>query len=142
MTDILFELNQYSGGIGGIYHDYAVKVGISGSMLDILYVLNGEDGSCYQSLFYKQTGLSRSTINSCLKKMEKEQLVDIQAGKGRNTIVTLTQSGRNLMIKTAGQLVELEKSVLKSWSDEEQDLYLKLSQKFYNGLKERVERLN
>ncbi|MCR5052982.1 MULTISPECIES: MarR family winged helix-turn-helix transcriptional regulator [Streptococcus] len=142
MTDILFELNQYSGGIGGIYHDYAVKVGISGSMLDILYVLNGEDGSCYQSLFYKQTGLSRSTINSCLKKMEKEQLVDIQAGKGRNTIVTLTESGRNLMIKTAGQLVELEKSVLKSWSDEEQDLYLKLSQKFYNGLKERVERLN
>ena len=142
MTDILFELNQYSGGIGGIYHDYAVKVGISGSMLDILYVLNGEDGSCYQSLFYKQTGLSRSTINSCLKKMEKEQLVDIQAGKGRNTIVTLTESGRNVMIKTAGQLVELEKSVLKSWSDEEQDLYLKLSQKFYNGLKERVERLN
>lgn len=71
MTDILFELNQYSGGIGGIYHDYAVKVGISGSMLDILYVLNGEDGSCYQSLFYKQTGLSRSTINSCLKKWKK-----------------------------------------------------------------------
>jgi len=49
---------------------------------------------CNQSALYKNSGLGKSTINSALKKMEKEGYLTIEKGEGRNTRVFLTDAGR------------------------------------------------
>ena len=59
------ETGQYTylaGEINALYHEAAVKMGISDSVQNILYVLCEKDGKCLQSEISKLTGISRQTI--------------------------------------------------------------------------------
>ena len=63
------ETGQYTylaGEINALYHEAAVKTGISDSVQNILYVLCEKDGQCLQSEISKLTGISRQTINSAI----------------------------------------------------------------------------
>ena len=82
------ETGQYTylaGEINALYHEAAVKMGISDSIQNILYVLCEKGGKCLQSEISKLTGISRQTINSAIRKLEKEEIVYLEQGKGRNT---------------------------------------------------------
>jgi len=48
-------------------------------------VLSYEGSGCYQSLLYKNTGMTRSTVNTIIRRFEKEELLYLKSGKGRNT---------------------------------------------------------
>ena len=50
--------------VNSVYHDAALKLGLTDSELDILYSLNEHGSGCNQSIFYKETGTTKSTINS------------------------------------------------------------------------------
>ncbi len=61
------EREQYTylaGEINALYHEAAVKMGISDSVQNILYVLCEKGGKCLQSEISKLTGISRQTIRS------------------------------------------------------------------------------
>ena len=75
------EAGQYTylaGEINALYHEAAVKTGISDSVQNILYVLCERDGQCLQSEISKLTGISRQTINSAIRKLEKEEELRLQ----------------------------------------------------------------
>ena len=76
-----------AGEINALYHEAAVKMGVSDSVQNILYVLCEKDGRCLQSEVSKLTGISRQTINSAIRNLEKEGIVFLEPGKGRNTIL-------------------------------------------------------
>ena len=42
--------------VNSVYHDAALKLGLTDSALDILYSLNEHGSGCNQSIFYKETG--------------------------------------------------------------------------------------
>ena len=48
--------------VNSVYHDAALKLGLTDSELDILYSLNEHGSGCNQSIFYKETGTTKSTI--------------------------------------------------------------------------------
>ena len=82
-----------AGEINALYHEAAVKMGVSDSVQNILYVLCEKDGRCLQSEVSKLTGISRQTINSAIRNLEKDGIVYLEQGKGRNTILRLTEKG-------------------------------------------------
>ena len=82
-----------SGEINSLYHEAAVKMGISDSVMNILYVIYEKGDSCLQSEISKLSGISRQTINSSVKKLEKDEILYLKQGQGRNTIVCLTEKG-------------------------------------------------
>lgn len=141
MNKELNDLNFYIGGVTSLSSDFATYMGISGSVLDILYLLYLENGSCLQSLFYKRTGVSRSTVNSAIKKMEREGLLTLKDGQGRNKIVHVTAMGDKLMQQTAGRWVSMECNIWKSWTDQDRADYLRLSKNYYESLKNEMERM-
>ena len=57
--------------VDSAYHDAALKLGLTDSELDILYSLNEHGSGCNQSIFYKETGTTKSTINSAVRRMEQ-----------------------------------------------------------------------
>ena len=57
--------------VNSVYHDAALKLGLTDSELDILYSINEHGSGCNQSIFYKETGTTKSTINSAVRKMEQ-----------------------------------------------------------------------
>lgn len=124
-----------SGEINALYHEAAVKMGISDSTQNILYVICEKGTSCLQSEISKLTGISRQTINSAIRKLENKGIVYLEQGKGRNTIVCLTEKGKKYATEKIYPLLEIENKIWSEWTEEEQKEYLKLTQKYRDALK-------
>lgn len=124
-----------AGEINALYHEAAVKMGVSDSVQNILYVLCEKDGRCLQSEVSKLTGISRQTINSAIRNLEKEGIVFLEPGKGRNTILCLTEKGEKIAEEKISPLFNAENKIWNEWTPEEQQQYLTLTQKYRDGLK-------
>lgn len=135
------ELNSIIGKINSIYHEAALKLGISDSERDILYVLCDKGSGCNQSALYKETGMTRSTVNSAIRKLESAGILYLTAGKGRNTCVVLTEKGEKYIAETVGKLVEIENNIYFGWTQEERQFFLRLNQKFADELDSGVQKL-
>lgn len=134
--------NQYTylaGEINALYHEAAVKTGVSDSVQNILYVICEKGDCCLQSEISRLTGISRQTINSAIHKLEKEGIIRLEQGKGRNTIVCLTEEGKNYARRKIYPLFEIENKIWADWTEEEQQQYLLLTQKYRDGLKKYME---
>ena len=122
------EREQYTylaGEINALYHEAAVKMGISDSVQNILYVLCEKGGKCLQSEISKLTGISRQTY--------------LEQGKGRNTILCLTEKGEQFSLEKIRPLHEIENRIWNEWTPEEQQQYLALTKKYRDGLKKHLE---
>ena len=128
------EYNAIESLIGCAYHEAALKMQLADSELCILYTLHTHGPGCLQSTLYKETGLTKTTVNSAIKKLEKGGTLYLTPGPGRNTRVYLTESGARLARDTAGRLMELENRIYASWTPEEQALFLRLNRDFAEKL--------
>lgn len=124
-----------AGEINALYHEAAVMMGVSDSVQNILYVICEKGDRCLQSDISKLTGISRQTINSAIRKLEKDGIVYLEQGKGRNTIVCLTEKGKQFASEKIYPLYEIENKIWNEWTAEEQEQYLLLTQKYRDALK-------
>ncbi|MDO4648585.1 MAG: MarR family transcriptional regulator [Eubacteriales bacterium] len=136
----LNEFNNIFGMIDSAYHEAALKIGMSDSELSIYYVMAIHGDGSNQSLLYKETGQKKSTINSCIRKLEKEDMVYLKAGEGRNTRVFLTEAGKARMAKVK-KIVDIEKSIYASWNDEERALFMELNKRYAEQFEEAIKEL-
>ncbi len=124
--------------IEAIYHDAAVRMGISDSVQSILYTICVSGDRCLQSDIYKQIGSSRQTINSAIRKLEKEGVVYLEKGRGRNTVVCLTEKGKAMADEKARPILEAENEIFEEWSPEEFRVYLELTEKYRDAFKQKL----
>lgn len=132
------EAEQYThlaGEINSLYHEAAVKMGISDSVQNILYVICEKGGQCLQSEISKMTGISRQTINSAIRRLEKEGIVYLKQGNGRNTIICLSEKGKKFALEKIHPLYEIENKIWNEWTQDERQQYLTLTRKYRDGLK-------
>ena len=57
-------------------------MGVSDRVQNILYVICEKGTQCLQSEISKLTGISRQTINSAIRKLEKEDIIYLEQGRG------------------------------------------------------------
>lgn len=81
------EMNRIMESTDALYHEAAKRLGVSDADFYILYILAESDGIIPQKVLYKETGISKSTINSAIKKMERDGVLEINALDGRSTEV-------------------------------------------------------
>lgn len=132
------EFIYLSGEINSLYHEVAVKAGVSDSVLNILYVLCEKEYRCLQSDIFRLTGMSRQTINSAIRKLEKDGIVYMEQGTGRNTIVCLTDKGKQYTDKNILPLLDIENRIWNEWTTEEQQQYLTLTKRYCDSFKRLV----
>lgn len=135
------EYNHIHGTIEGIYHTAAVKMGLSDSELWILYSLSAGEKPIHQTELIKFTGMKKTTVNSALKKMEREGLLSATPADGRNTCISLTENGRLLAERTVCRLIELENKIYESWSPEDQEIIIRINRDYAEKLSEAVKML-
>ena len=124
-----------SAEITSLYHEAAVKIGVSDTVLDILYVLCEQEGQCLQSDIFRLTGISRQTINSAIRKLERDGLAYLKQGEGRNTLVCLTEKGRDFSAQKVRLLFQIENKIWREWTVDEQERYLLFTQKYRDSFK-------
>ena len=135
------ELNHIQWQIDNAYHEAAVKMGLSDSEMWILYILSASGNSCLQSVMRTETCMIKTTVNSSLKKMEREGFLRLEPGEGRNVRVILTDEGEELAKRTAWRLIEAENRIYESWTPEERQTFLRQNQNYADQLTELVKTL-
>jgi len=137
----LKRINSLQSELNGAYHDAAVKLGLSDSAMDVLYALCHYGGSCPLAQLVRFSGISKQTINSALRKLEAEGTVYLRPTGRRTKQVCLTEAGRELAGRTVMRLMALENGIFDSWTEEENQAYIGLQQRYLNQFKEQLKEL-
>lgn len=141
-TPELKRYNYLCSEIDALYHEASFRLGLSDSAMQILYAIcNNGGGSCPLHEICRLSGIRKQTLNSALRKLEKENLIFLTAQTGRKKLVTLTEAGRQLAGRTAVRLISLENEIFRSWSPEDQQEYLRLTQKYLTAFRAKVDTL-
>lgn len=135
----LRRFNLLLSEIESAYHDAALKLGMSDSVMLILYTICGGGGECL--LGDITSGASKQTINSALRKLEAEDVVYLEVFEGRKKKVYLTEKGRLFVKDTVLPLIKIENEIFGSWSDEEKNVYIELTQRYLTTFKKKMREL-
>ena len=123
------------------YHEAALRLGMSDSTMQVLYAICNNGDSCPLSEICSQSGISKQTINSALRKLEGDGIIYLEASGGRKKRVCLTDKGRVLAEGTVVKLIEIENGILESWPREDVERYLELTRKYLTAFKEKIQEL-
>lgn len=131
--------NLLMSEIDTAYHDAALRMGMSDSTMLVLYTLCSYGGECM--LGDITSGASKQTVNSALRRLESEGIVYLKTFEGRKKKVYLTEKGRKFSEDTVFQVIKAENEIFASWSDEEKNIYVGLTQRYLAEFKEKVKEL-
>ena len=136
--EALKRFNYLAGEIDAVYHEAAVKMGLSDSALNILYTICELGDGCSQSDVCRLSGISRQTIHSAIHKLEKEQVICLQAGPGRNKRVFLTKKGEDIAKEKVLPLIEMENEIFREWEERDREELLRLTLKYKDDFKKKL----
>lgn len=124
-----------------VYHELAAGFGLSDSAMLILYALEDAGGQIPLTAIYRQTGASKQTINSALRRLEADGNIRLHMVDGKSKRVCLTQPGKALAARTAGRVLAAENEIYASWGEDELQAYLRLTEKYLAALREKQKEL-
>ena len=137
--DKLHKINCLTNELNALYHRAALKLDMSDSGMTVMYMLADKGGNYPLHNICIESGVSKQTVNSAIRNLEEKGLIYLEKTKGKNKQVFLTPEGENYSDKTVKRLIAAECAVFKNWSEEETDLYIKLTEKYCNSLKKQIE---
>jgi DNA-binding transcriptional regulator GbsR (MarR family) len=129
------------GETGAIYHDMSVALGISDSVSMILYTLCCENERLSLQAMCRQMGMSKQTLNSSLRHLEQEGLVQLEALNGKSKCAVLTQKGERYAVQTAMKIVQAEQNVLENWPERDVKQFIQLTERFRDDLAREAQKL-
>lgn len=138
MTEEIKRFNHLTGEIEGLYHEAALRLGFSDSIMQILYTICCIGDGCPLSDICKLSGARKQTINSSIRILEKDGLVYLKALDGRTKTVYLTERGKLTVDGTVSRLIDIENQIFASWTKEEREEYLRLTKAYMTAFKERI----
>lgn len=139
MNEQMKRFNLLMSEIDTAYHDAALRMGMSDSTVLVLYTLCSYGGECMLGDITSKA--SKQTVNSALRKLEAEEIVYLEAFEGRKKKVYLTEKGRQLSEDTVLRIIKAENEIFESWSEEEKNIYLDLTQRYLADFKTKVKEL-
>lgn len=141
-SKVLRRFNHLLSETTAAYHEVSVRMGLSYSMMQILYTIcdYGGGSRCPLQEICRQTGISKQTINSALRKLEAEGIVYLEQSGGKNKDVCLTQAGAALAERTVAKIMEAENAIYASWPEADTDAYLALTERYLTAFREEAGR--
>ena len=121
----------------GVYHAIAQSLGLSDSAFAILYTLSLLEEPAPLSQVVQLTGLPKQTVNSALRKLESDGRITLEAAGTRKKKLFLTPAGQTLCREKVHPVLALEDEIFAAWTQEERTLYLRLTQRYLDDLKEK-----
>ncbi len=137
----LRRINYLASEMDSLYHLADLRLGISDSVSLVLYALYDGEGRCPLGNIYKKSGVSKQTLNSAVRALEKDGLLYLEPYKGRAKQAVLTEKGRAYAEQTAARLVHAELQAFDGWTEEEVAAYLRLQEKYTACFRREVEKL-
>lgn len=134
--------NQLWNEIDFIYHEVALKLGLSDSAMMVLYSVCNIGDECMLSDITHSSGISKQTVNSALRKLETEDIIFLEPVGLKKKKVCLTEKGKEFVKNTVYKVIEIENSIFDSWRDDEWEKFIELNQRFVTALRSKAKELD
>lgn len=118
-----------------IYSNLIKKNGLTDSYYQILYIIRNNICLPYANKIVDFACVPKQTINSAIKKMESEGLIQlIKEENSKNKKIVLTEKGDKYCENTIDKIINLELKMLEKIPSEECDNYFKTVKKMNDEL--------
>lgn len=125
-----------------MYREAVKALGINDSAFWILYTLRDEGEGITQKDIVNINYLPPQTINSELKKLEKDGYIKLISGTDKRTKqVYLTEKGSALSERTAGKMMDIEKRAMNFLSEQELSEFLRILRKYIIHLQQLLDEM-
>lgn len=135
------EYNRTFKECNHIYHDIALKLGLSDSGFDILYTLCTLGDGCLQKDICELTLLSKQTIHSSVQKLVRDGYLFLKSGRGRDMHIFLTPAGKALIDEKIAPAIQIENLTFTDMTEAEQTEFLRLNRKYAGSLRKYASQL-
>lgn len=142
ISNPLKEFNRIYKKTNEIYHDIALRLGLSDSAFDILYSISELGDGCLQKDICNATCIPKQTIHSSIRQMEKSGYLTLSSGKGRSMHIILTDLGKSLLERTIYPVMQMEGESFHCMTDEECQQMLALFGKYIQTLGDAAKNLS
>ncbi|MBD5559911.1 MAG: winged helix-turn-helix transcriptional regulator [Clostridia bacterium] len=130
ISECLRRITRGFSGYEAAGREAARTAGMSESAHIILYMLLLFGGTLMLTDLQHLTELPKQTINSALRHLEQSGCIANEKVGARKKRILLTAGGRALAEQTAGKVIDLETEILRSWSPEDRQKYIELSEDY------------
>lgn len=135
------ELDRLNKQTDDLYHAIALKAGISDTAFMVLYYIRELGDGCLQKDICNRCFLSKQTIHSAVRKLEKSELLRSHAGKGRDRHLFLTENGEAFVREKVVPVFWAENRAFAVLTPQEQKELVRLNQKYLDQLRIQTQRL-
>lgn len=137
-SKVMKRFNYLLGEMDAVYHEMALKLGLSDSAMIILYTICDQGDGCLLQNICRYSGMSKQTANSAIRKLEAEGIIYLEPAGSRHKKVCLTEAGRDLAERTAKRIMQAENEIFASWPEADVEKYLELTEHFLTALGEKA----
>lgn len=134
------QLDEQMKEYDSIYHDFAVKYGLSDTAMWILYLISDESECCTQQGLCRQCHFPKQTINTALNSLVKNGYAELEpiSGARNSKRIIITESGRRFAETTTDKLKRAEDRAYSRFSDDELNAYLDMTARLNQYIREEI----
>ena len=125
-----------------LYHQVAIKQGLSDSAFMILRAILVLGEGITQTNIYQNICVNKQTINTAINNLCKNEIIYFENGKGREIKIYLTDKGKKIINEKIIPIDEMEKEILNEFTKEEYDMFVDISNRYISKLEQKVALLN
>ena len=134
----LQEFDRLSNSINEFYHEITLKQGLSDSAYAILQAILILGNGCTQTDIYKYCCLNKQTVNSSVKRLKEDGLIELSKGIGREVRIHLTSYGEKIVEEKILPIEQAESDVFEEMTEAEQQEILRLMNKYLESFKKKT----
>ena len=140
-NETLREFNRLNRRIDGLYHEIAVARGLSDSAYGILQAMLVLGEGCTQTAVCRYACLNKQTVNSSVRRMIQDGLIELRQGEGREMRMYLTAQGERVMRERVLPVERAENEVFDEMAVEDQRAILRLVSHYLDSFRRKVDEL-
>ena len=115
----LKQLNGMLSELDNIYQSLLKANNVSESEYIVMFSIKELGEGCYQKDIANSSHISKKTVNSTIKKFEKDGFIILKAAKYPNMQIFLTDKGKLFLQNNIIPIINVENKVLENMSDNE-----------------------
>lgn len=134
------QLNSMLCEVDSIYQALLSAKNVSDSEFVVMIAILSLGEGCLQKDIAENSYMSKKTINSTIKKLEKEGYIKLKAGKYPNMHIHLTKQGLEHIENNIIPIIEVENEVLNGMPPDAFEMLVGGYTKYIANFRERVEK--
>ena len=135
-------LNSMLCEIDNLYQSLLQDKKLSDSEYVVMFAILELGEGCLQKDIADNSYINKKTINSAIKKLEREGLITLKAGKYPNMHIYLTEKGTEYINHNVIPIINIENKVLEQFPDNEFNSLVENYSKYIKVFRAEVQKFN